>query len=90
MRTSSALRKASHIQDESSGRVAPERDTDMVTGASSGLGSSMEALQAGARRREAEYISKKRARIADTPQGSAVGEQRVSPSILHQSIQPGQ
>lgn len=51
----------------------------MATGAPSILGSSMEALQAGARRREAEYVSKKRARMADAPQGSAVGEQNLHP-----------
>lgn len=60
-------------QEETSGRLTSGGDTEMVTGAPSVLGSSMEALQAGARRREAEYVSKKRARMADTPQGSAVG-----------------
>jgi len=55
----------------------------MVTGAPSVLGSSMEALQAGARRREAEYVSKKRARMADTPQGSAVGAYTLPLSFPH-------
>lgn len=54
--------------------MAPAGDVQMAAAAAAGT--SMEALKAGALRREAEYVSKKRARIADAPQGSAVGEQQ--------------